>query len=119
MPDETLKKFLILCTEDAALKSFAKNRKTNAYFRITDTGEQFYIAFDGGSVTTGTDAPATSPDLVLSMSSQTLDNLMTGKLHGEMAVMTGQLYVSDEWRAMDMQGIQRDLIRIYQQASNS
>lgn len=119
MPNETLNKFLALCAEDAALKSFARNRKTNAHFRITDTGEQFYIAFDGGTVTTGTDAPGTSPDLVLSMSSQTLNNLMSGKLHGEMAVMTGQLYVSDEWRAMDMQGIQRDLIRLYQQAASS
>jgi putative sterol carrier protein len=118
MPNEMLARFLALCTEDDALKTFAKNRKMSAYFRITDSGDQFYIAFDAGTVKADAGAPATTADLVLSMSSQTLQGLMTGKLHGETAVMSGQLYVSDEWRAMDMQAIQRDLARLFQQASS-
>lgn len=118
MANETLTKFLALCADDAALKNFAKNRKTSALFRITDTGDQFYITFDSGAVTADSGAPSTTADLVLSMSSAVLQNLMTGKLNGEMAVMSGQLYVSDEWRAMDMQGIQRDLARLYTQAAN-
>ena len=118
MPNEMLVKFLALCTEDDALKAFAKNRKMSSFFRITDSGDQFYIAFDAGTVTGDVGAPATSPDLVLSMSSQTLQGLMTGKVHGETAVMNGQLYVSDEWRAMDMQAILHDLARLFQQASS-
>jgi putative sterol carrier protein len=51
------------------------------------------------------------------MSSKTLNDLMTGKLHGETAVMSGALYVSDEWKAMDIQGIQSDLARLYKQAA--
>ena len=118
MSNEMLTKFLALCAEDAALKTFAKNRKTSTFFKITDTGDQFYIVFDGGMVKTGAGSPESSPDLVLSMNSQTLQNLMAGKLPGEVAVMSGQLYVSDEWKAMDMQGVQRDLARLFQQASS-
>jgi putative sterol carrier protein len=119
MANEILSKFLALCAEDTALKNFAKNRKTSTYFRLTDSGDQFFITFDGGTVTTGSGAPANTADLVLSMTSSVLHNLLTGKLNGEMAVMSGQLYVSDEWRAMDMQGILRDLNRLYTQAASS
>jgi hypothetical protein len=51
------------------------------------------------------------------MSSKTLEGMMTGKIHGETAVMSGALYVSDEWKAMDIQGIQGDLARLYRQAA--
>ena len=40
-------------------------------------------------------------------------------LHGETAVMSGALYVSDEWKAMDIQGIQGDLARLYRQAAGA
>jgi putative sterol carrier protein len=117
MASETLQKFWVLCSEDAALQNFGKRRKMSLYFRITDTGDQFYLVFDTGAVSAGDGAPATSPDLVLSMNSKTLDGLMTGKLHGETAVMSGALYVSDEWKAMDVQAIQGDLARLYRQAA--
>ena len=116
MANEVLQKFCTLCAGDEALQNFAKRRKMSLFFRITDTGDQFHMIFDTGAVKAGEGAPATSPDLVLSMSSQTLNNLMTGKLHGETAVMSGALYVSDEWKAMDVQGIQSDLARLYRQA---
>ena len=117
MAQETLSKFLALCAEDEALKNFAKTRKMNVYFKITDTGDQFYLQFETGAVKTGLGAPSASPDLVMSMSGQTLQGLMSGKLYGESAVMSGQLYVSDEWKAMDLQGIQRDLARLFAQAA--
>jgi putative sterol carrier protein len=117
MANELLQKFWTLCTEDQALQNFGKRRKMSLYFRITDTGDQFHLNFDTGTVTAGEGAPATTPDLVLSMNSKTLDGLMTGKMHGETAVMSGALYVSDEWKAMDIQGIQGDLARLYRQAA--
>jgi putative sterol carrier protein len=117
MANEILQKFLSLCTEDAALQNFSKRRKMSIYFRITDTGDQFHMIFDTGTVVAGDGAPASSPDLVLSMSSKTLEGLMTGKIHGETAVMSGALYVSDEWKAMDVQGIQGDWARLYKQAA--
>jgi putative sterol carrier protein len=117
MANETLQKFWTLCSEDAALQNFSKRRKMSLYFRITDSGDQFHMIFDTGTVQAGEGAPATSPDLVLSMNSKTLDGLMTGKIHGETAVMSGALYVSDEWKAMDIQGIQGDLARLYKQAA--
>jgi putative sterol carrier protein len=117
MANEVLQKFWTLCAGDEALQNFAKRRKMSLYFRITDTGDQFHMVFDTGTVQAGDGAPAASPDLVLSMSSQTLNNLMTGKMHGETAVMSGALYVSDEWKAMDIQGIQGDLARLYKQAA--
>lgn len=116
MANEILTKFWALCAQDEALKAFAKHRKMSVFFRITDTGDQFYINFDTGTVAAGEGAPTGTPDLVLSMSSKTLEGLMTGKLHGETAVMSGALYVSDEWKAMDIQGIQHDLARLYKQA---
>ncbi len=117
MASETLQKFLALCAEDTAMQNFAKRRKMSLYFRITDTGDQFHMIFDTGAVSAGEGAPATNADLVLSMSSKTLEGLMTGKMHGETAVMSGALYVSDEWKAMDIQGIQGDLARLYKQAA--
>jgi putative sterol carrier protein len=117
MANETLQKFCALCAEDSALQNFAKRRKMSLFFRITDTGDQFHMIFDTGTVTAGDGAPATTPDLVLSLNSKTLDGMMTGKIHGETAVMSGALYVSDEWKAMDIQGIQGDLGRLYRQAA--
>jgi putative sterol carrier protein len=117
MANETLQKFCALCADDAALQNFAKRRKMSLFFRITDTGDQFHMIFDTGAVSAGDGAPAGSPDLVLSMSSKTLEGMMTGKIHGETAVMSGALYVSDEWKAMDIQGIQGDLARLYRQAA--
>lgn len=117
MASETLQKFWVMCSEDTALQNFAMRRKMSLFFRITDTGDQFHLIFDTGTVTAGDGAPPTSPDLVLSMTSKTLDGLMTGKMHGETAVMSGALYVSDEWKAMDIQGIQGDLARLYRQAA--
>jgi putative sterol carrier protein len=117
MVNEVLQKFCELCPKDSALQNFAKRRKMNVYFRITDSGDQFHMVFNDGTVASGEGAPPNSPDLVLSMSSKTLNDLMTGKLHGETAVMSGALYVSDEWKAMDMQGILGDLIRLYKQAA--
>jgi putative sterol carrier protein len=117
MANEILQKFCALCAEDPALQNFSKRRKMSLFFRITDTGDQFHMNFDTGTVTAGDGAPAGSPDLVLSMNSKTLDGMMTGKIHGETAVMSGALYVSDEWKAMDIQGIQGDLARLYKQAA--
>ena len=117
MANETLQKFCALCTEDSALQNFARRRKMSLFFRITDTGDQFHMVFDTGAVSAGDGAPAASPDLVMSMTSKTLDGLMTGKMNGETAVMSGALYVSDEWKAMDVQGIQGDLARLYRQAA--
>jgi len=117
MANELLQKFWTLCAEDQALQNFGKRRKMSLYFRITDTGDQFHLIFDTGTVSAGEGAPATTPDLVLSMNAKTLDGLMTGKMHGETAVMSGALYVSDEWKAMDIQGIQGDLSRLYKQAA--
>ena len=117
MANEMLQKFWTLCADDQALQNFGLRRKMSLYFRITDTGDQFHLIFDTGTVRAGEGAPATTPDLVLSMTSKTLDGLMTGKMHGETAVMSGALYVSDEWKAMDIQGIQGDLSRLYKQAA--
>lgn len=117
MASEVLQKFWTLCAQDPALQNFSKRRKMSLFFRITDSGEQFHLTFDTGSVSAGEGAPAGTPDLVLSMTSKTLNDMMTGKLHGETAVMSGALYVSDEWKAMDIQGIQGDLARLYKQAA--
>lgn len=117
MANEMLQKFLTLCAEDSALQNFAKRRKMSLYFRITDNGDQFHMVFDNGTVSSGEGAPPSSPDLVVSMSSKTLNDVMTGKLHAETAVMSGALYVSDEWKAMDVQGILSDWIRLYKQAA--
>jgi putative sterol carrier protein len=117
MANEVLEKFWTLCTQDEALQNFAKKRKMSVFFRVTDTGDQFHLVFGDGAVTAGAGAPPASPDLTMSMSSNTLNGLMSGKLHGETAVMSGALYVSDEWKAMDLQGIQRDLARVYKLAA--
>jgi putative sterol carrier protein len=117
MASEILQKFCALCAEDSALQNFSKRRKMSLFFRITDTGDQFHMIFDTGTVTAGDGAPPAAPDLVLSLNSKTLDGMMTGKIHGETAVMSGALYVSDEWKAMDIQGIQGDLGRLYRQAA--
>ena len=118
MANETLQKFLSLCPGDSALQDFGKRRKMSLFFRITDSGDQFHMVFDGGTVVAGEGAPSGgAPDLVLSTTSKTLDGLMTGKIHGETAVMSGALYVSDEWKAMDLQAILGDMVRLYKQAA--
>jgi putative sterol carrier protein len=119
MANEVLVKFWTLCAQDEALQTFAKRRKMSVFFRITDSGDQFHLVFADGAVTAGEGAPTPAADLTMSMSANTLNGLMTGKIHGESAVMSGALYVSDEWKAMDLQGILRDLTRLYKQASEN
>lgn len=116
MANETLTKFLALCAEDETLKNFAKHQKTTVVFQVSDTGEDFFFKFEAGVVTAGTGKPEGTVDLMLRMNSKTMENLLSGKLDGESAVMSGALYVSNEWKAMEIQGIQYALTRCYKQA---
>lgn len=84
----------------------AKGMTSTIQFNLSgDTGGQWYVAIKDGTaeVTKGT---APSPNMTLSMTAQDYVDMITGKLNGQMAFMSGKLKISgDMGLAMKMQSL--------------
>jgi putative sterol carrier protein len=103
--------------EDAALRAFATKQTVSSHYIATDLGVEFYVDFRDGSVITGLGAPTQPAQVKLSAKAEALDAVLTGRLGGKRAAMTGKLSFTGDMRlAMGMQKILGDMIRLYSAA---
>jgi putative sterol carrier protein len=103
--------------EDAALREFANKHSVSSNYIAGDLGVEFYVDFRDGRVITGLGAPPQPAQVKLTAKAETLDAVLTGRLGGKRAAMTGKLSFTGDMRlAMSMQKILGDMIRLYSAA---
>ena len=84
---------------------------------MSDLGLEFFIGFRDGRVLAGRGAPSEPAQVRLKAKGETLDAILTGRLNGNKAAMTGKLSFSGDVRlAMGMQRVQKDFVRLYSAA---
>jgi autoinducer 2 (AI-2) kinase len=115
--EEILRRFLERLPDDPVMGAFAAGRRFILHYTLADAGLEFYMAFLDGAVGAGMGPPPEKPDLRLKMRAEVFDGMMTGKINPVSAAMRGKMKFSGDTRkAMQMQRIQKDIMRLYQEA---
>jgi L-ribulose-5-phosphate 4-epimerase len=112
--EEIVRRFCEKAVADPALREFAARRRVMTHYTMTDLGLEFYIGFQDGQVVAGLGAPPTPAEVRMKATAEVLDSILTGRLSGQKAAMSGKLSFSGDVRtAMGVQRVQGDLIRLY------
>lgn len=112
-----LQEFLAKSQQDPALLAFAADRVFVMHYCLTDANLDFHMVFEDGSAKAGMGAPPGTPDLTLKMKAEVFDGMMTGKINAMGAALSGRMKFSgDTGKAMQMQRIQKDIMRLYSEA---
>ena len=112
--EEIVRRFCEKAVADPALREFAARRRVMTHYTMTDLGLEFYIGFQDGQVIAGLGAPPTPAEVRMKATAEVLDSILTGRLSGQKAAMSGKLSFSGDVRtAMGVQRVQGDLIRLY------
>jgi len=115
--ENALRQFLAACESDATLIAFAQKRTLSAHYTLSDSGLEFFMSFAQGEVRAALGPPPAPADLHLELSAGLLDGLMTGKVNGMNAVMSGQIAFSgDPDKGMLLTQVQSAFNRLYVQA---
>lgn len=112
--EEILRRFCEKAVADPALREFAARRRVMTHYTMTDVGLEFYVGFQDGQVVAGLGAPPTPAEVRMKATAEVLDGILTGRISGQKAAMSGKLSFSGDVRtAMGVQRVQGDLIRLY------
>lgn len=112
--EDILRRFCEKAVADPALIVFAAKRWVFTHYTVTDLGLEFYIGFQDGHVLAGMSAPPAPAEVRMKATAQVLDEILTGRLSGNKAAMSGKLSFSGDVRiAMGVQRIQGDMVRLY------
>ncbi len=116
--EKILREFLTASEKDPALIAFAANRVFVMHYALTDANLEFNMTFENGAVKAGIGAPPGKPDLALKMKAAIFDGMMTGRINAMTAAISGKMKFSgDTSKAMQMQRVQKDIMRLYTEAS--
>lgn len=112
--EEILHRFCEKAVADPALRDFAARRRVMTHYTMIDVGLEFYVGFQDGQVVAGLGAPPTPAEVRMKATAEVLDGILTGRISGQKAAMSGKLSFSGDVRtAMGVQRVQGDLIRLY------
>ncbi len=112
--EELLRRFCEKAVADPALVAFAAKRRVTTHYTMTDLGLEFHIGFRDGEVFAGLGAPPAPAEVRMKATAEVLDGILTGRISGQKAAMSGKLSFSGDVRtAMGVQRVQGDLIRLY------
>lgn len=115
--EELLQRFVDKLALDPSLKRFSEGKQVSMHYKLTDLGISFYTSFKDGEIAGGMGEPPESPDVTLKMKADLLDGMFTGRTNAMKAAMSGKLSFSgDTKKAMSLQKIQKDLMRLYSEA---
>ncbi len=115
--ESVLRAFVEKARSDPALIAYAAGRKVISHYTVSDLGLEFYVGFRQGVVEAGLGPPAEPAEVRMKASAETLDGILTGRISGNKAAMSGKLSFSGDVRlAMGMQRVQGDIIRLYSAA---
>ncbi|MGC8959998.1 MAG: class II aldolase/adducin family protein [Chloroflexia bacterium] len=112
--ERILRLFCEKARQDAALSAFAAKRRVITHYTLTDLGLEFYVGFREGRVVADVGAPPEPAEVRMKATAETLDGILTGRVSGTKAAMSGKLAFSGDVRvAMGLQRVQGDLVRLY------
>jgi len=112
--ERVLRSFLKRARTDAVLLNFASNRAVAFHYVVSDLGLEFYLDFRQGTVQADLGAPPLEAEVRLKARVEILDKIFTGQLSGTKAALSGKLsYAGNILKAMSLQKLQPDLIRLY------
>ena len=115
--ERVLGAFLDDATADRALQAFAQGRSITTVYRMTDTDLAFSLRFAEGKVEGALGAPEAGAEVALSMTTETLDGMLSGRLNPTRATLAGDIrFDGDARTALTVQRVQKDLIRLYSAA---
>ncbi|MFC1878595.1 ketol-acid reductoisomerase [Chloroflexota bacterium] len=115
--DAVLRKFLDACGDDPNLTEFAAGKNLIVHYVLFDAGQEFYMGFVDGIVSTAFGPPAQPANVSLLTDFVTLDGMFTGRLDAMRAAFSGKLkFEGDGKQAISIQRIQDDLCRLYRYA---
>ena len=118
MLEDIIQRYLSLCENDPVLIEFAKKRPITIQYSLTDPDMSFFMVFRDGVVKARMGTAPSAATLALTMGSSTFEEVMTGKVDGMAAALSGDMkFKGDPLKAMALQKIQKDLNRLYQQVS--
>jgi ribulose-5-phosphate 4-epimerase/fuculose-1-phosphate aldolase/putative sterol carrier protein len=112
-----LELFLSRIALDERLHEFAAGHTVSSHYFLNDLGLEFHIGFGQGNAYAALGPPPEPADIKLKAKVENLDAILTGRIGGNRAAMTGKLSFSGNIAvAMGLQKIQPDLIRLYSAA---
>ncbi len=115
--EKVIQTFLASLAADPVLKEYAKGHTLSMHYVLTEPALEFHMDFRDGQVSSGLGAPGAAADVRLKMKAEIFDKMLTGQINATKAAMTGKLSFSgDTRRAMGMQKVQGDMMRLYKQA---
>jgi autoinducer 2 (AI-2) kinase len=116
--EKVIREFAGRARADEGLGRFAAGgRNATLHFALTDLGIEFHLGFEGGRVLADLGPPAGPAAVQLKMRAEVLDGMLTGRRDAMESALAGELSFSgDTARAMTLQHVQRDLLRLYHAA---
>ncbi len=115
--ERILYRFCEMAAADKALTQFASGKRVTTHYTFSDIGLEFYLGFRDGKVLAGLGTPPEPAEVRMKADAETLDGILSGRISGTKAAMSGKLSFSGDVRlAMSLQRIQKDIIRLYTQA---
>lgn len=112
-----VEKWIALMEKDAEVAKKCQGINCSMQYEINDLDFTFYTNFMDGKVSGGIGKDDPEAMVLLEMSSETFNGLMTGEVDGASAAMSGELTFSgDMSAAMGLQALQDDLTRLYLEA---
>lgn len=106
--------FLSAMCRDEEVERFAADQDLAMHFNLHDTDLEFWFALRTGEVTGARGAPTEQAEVNLSLSADTLDGMLTGRLNAMESAMQGDIsFTGDAGKAMTLQQLQPHLRRLY------
>ncbi len=102
---------------DEKLGRQAADQDVTLHFKLTDLPGECWVRLREGRVSAQSGAPDEPAEVQLKMRAYVFDGMFTGRVNAMEKAMSGELsFMGDTGKAMTLQGLQRDLNRLYRTA---
>jgi putative sterol carrier protein len=100
---EALEDYRLRCNENPRLRTMLRSWSRTCDFRSLDTDASFTVSINAGEITAIDEGPHTSPDIVISATSEDLADMFWGDLNPAAKYLSGDIKVV---------GSQADVLRV-------
>lgn len=115
--EQIITRFLGAVAADPGMQAFAVDKDLVMQYSLTDAGIEFFMSFRNGTAQAGMGKASGAADIQLKMKADIFDGMMTGRVNGTTAAMTGKLkFAGDTRKAMLMQKVQKEMGDLYSKA---